>query len=218
MVTTNPDNTGTGELVAQLERHRAFAIIRTRDSELAVMCARTLVQAGVRVLEISLTTPDALEVIRTVTREVGDDGVLGAGTVPDAAALQRAVEAGAVYAVTPALNPAVREAVRVGVPVVAGALTPTEVATAVDLGADAVKIFPASLGGPSYIRALTDPFPEVAFVPVGGVSLDSARDYLDAGAVAVGLGSPLLGDAARGGDLDSLAERARRVLALVAHS
>ncbi|MQA82380.1 MAG: bifunctional 4-hydroxy-2-oxoglutarate aldolase/2-dehydro-3-deoxy-phosphogluconate aldolase [Streptosporangiales bacterium] len=201
-----------------LERHRAFAIIRTRDPELAVTCALTLVQAGVRVLEISLTTPDALEVIRTVTHEVGDDGGLGAGTVPDAAALHRAVEAGAAYAVTPALNPAVREAVRVGVPVVAGALTPTEVATAVDLGADAIKIFPASLGGPRYIRALTDPFPEVAFAPVGGVSLDSGRDYLDAGAVAVGLGSPLLADAAQGGDLDALAERAHKVLASVARS
>ena len=215
MVTTSSD-TGAGELVTLLERHRAFAIIRTRDSKLAVSCALTLVQEGIRLLEVSLTTPDAIEVIRTVTREVGNDGVVGAGTVPDGETLHRAVDAGAAYIVTPALNPAVGEAIRAGVPVAAGALTPTEVATAVDLGADAIKVFPASLGGPSYVRALTDPFPDVAFAAVGGVSLESVPDYLDAGAVAVGIGSPLLGDAAHGGSLDAVAERARRLLATVA--
>jgi 2-dehydro-3-deoxyphosphogluconate aldolase/(4S)-4-hydroxy-2-oxoglutarate aldolase len=102
----------------------------------------------------------------------------------------------------------VAESVARGIPVLAGALTPTEVVTAMRLGATAVKLFPASFGGPAYLRALRDPLPGVPVVPVGGVDASLAAEYLAAGAVAVGVGSPLVGDAARGGDLDALRARA----------
>ena len=114
--------------------------------------------------------------------------------------------------VTPAVAESVAESVTRGIPVLAGAFTPTEVLTALSLGATAVKLFPSSIGGPAYLRALRDPLPDVPFVPVGGVDAALAAEYLAAGAVAVGIGSPLVGDAARGGDLDALRERAAKFL------
>jgi len=106
--------------------------------------------------------------------------------------------------------------VAVGIPVLAGAFTPTEALTAMGLGAAAVKLFPSALGGPAYLRALRDPLPDVPFVPVGGVDVSLAAEYLAVGAIAVGVGSPLVGDAVRGGDLDALRARAAAFLA-VAH-
>jgi 2-dehydro-3-deoxyphosphogluconate aldolase / (4S)-4-hydroxy-2-oxoglutarate aldolase len=120
--------------------------------------------------------------------------------------------------VTPSLSPGADEGVRLGLPVLIGALTPTEVAAAVDRGATAVKLFPANLGGPSYLAALVAPFPGVPFVPVGGIDLDAAGGYLSAGALAVGVGSPLLGDAIASGDLASLRARARSFLVAVGAS
>ena len=114
--------------------------------------------------------------------------------------------------VTPAVTESVAESVARGIPVLVGAFTPTEVVTAVGLGATAVKLFPSSIGGPAYLRALRDPLPGVSFVPVGGVNAALAAEYLSAGAVAVGVGSPLVGDAARGGDLDALRARAAEFL------
>ncbi|MYS75623.1 aldolase, partial [Streptomyces sp. SID5926] len=128
----------------------------------------------------------------------------------------RAREAGARWIVTPALTESVAASVRVGLPVLAGALTPTEAVAARRAGADAVKLFPASIGGPAYLKALRDPFPDLPLVPVGGVDPTSAEQYLAHGAVAVGVGSPLVGDAAHGGDLDALRERARRFVELCA--
>jgi 2-dehydro-3-deoxyphosphogluconate aldolase/(4S)-4-hydroxy-2-oxoglutarate aldolase len=114
--------------------------------------------------------------------------------------------------VTPAVTEAVAESVARGIPVLAGVLTPTEVVTAMNLGASAVKLFPAGAGGPAYLRALRGPLPGVPFVPVGGVDAALAAEYFAAGAVAVGIGSPLLGDAASGGDLDALRGRAAGLL------
>ncbi len=116
---------------------------------------------------------------------------------------------------TPSLGAGADEGVRLGVPVLMGALTPTEVATAVDRGATAVKLFPAGLWGPSYLAALRAPFPDVSFVPVGGVDGEMALELLAAGAVAVGVGSPLLGDAANAEDLQSLRTRAAEFRRLV---
>jgi 2-dehydro-3-deoxyphosphogluconate aldolase/(4S)-4-hydroxy-2-oxoglutarate aldolase len=131
-----------------------------------------------------------------------------------AAEAQAAVEAGAAYLVTPGISAGAAEGVRLGVPVLVGALTPSEVVAAVELGATAVKLFPvAELGGPSYLRALRAPFPGVPFVPVGGVTLDAVPAYLGAGATAVGVGSPLTGDSGDGGSLDALRERARALRA-----
>lgn len=192
-------------LVESLRTHRLLAIVRGKDPAAALNAVRTLAEEGITAVEVSLTTADALTVIRQARAELGPHALLGAGTVRSAADAARAVDAGASYLVTPALVEGLEP---YGVPVLMGALTPTEIETALARGADAVKLFPGSLGGPGYLGALRDPFPEVPFVPVGGVDARAARDYLDRGALAVGVGSPLVGDAADGGDLDRLRTRA----------
>lgn len=192
-------------LVETLQAHRLLAIVRGKDHAAALRTVLTLAEEGIAAIEVSLTTPDALTVIRQARAELGPDAPVGAGTVRSAADAARAVEAGASYLVTPALVDGLEP---YGVPVAMGALTPSEIETALARGADAIKLFPGSLGGPGYLRALRDPFPEVPFVPVGGVDAQAARDYLDRGAIAVGVGSPLVGDAADGGDLDQLRARA----------
>jgi 2-dehydro-3-deoxyphosphogluconate aldolase/(4S)-4-hydroxy-2-oxoglutarate aldolase len=201
------------DLVDSLRRHRLLAIVRGKDPVAALRTVRTLVEEGIAAVEISLTTTDALTVIRQARAALGPDALLGAGTVRSAADAGRALDAGASYLVTPAV---VDGLAPYGVPVLMGALTPTEIEAALARGADAVKLFPGSLGGPGYLRALRDPFPEVPFVPVGGVDATAALDYLARGAVAVGVGSPLVGDAADGGDLDQLRGRAAEFHAVAA--
>jgi 2-dehydro-3-deoxyphosphogluconate aldolase/(4S)-4-hydroxy-2-oxoglutarate aldolase len=173
---------------------------------------RVLFESGVRLVEVSLTGPGALEAISSIQAPEGC--WLGAGTVRTADDATAAIAAGATFAVSPALTASVAACVDAGLPILAGALTPTEVESAVAAGAEAVKLFPASFGGPGYLSALRQPFPTVPFVPVGGVGVAEAEAYLAAGAIAVGVGSPLVGDAAAGGDLSALAERAARFVKL----
>lgn len=200
----------------ELHRNRLVAIVRGRDPKAALDSVLTLAEEGVRLIEISLTTPDAEAVITRAVEEAGADAVIGAGTVVTRQDALRARDAGAQWMVTPALDKGFEHAVALGVPVLAGALTPTEAVGAMRCGASAVKLFPASMGGPDYLRALRDPFPGMPFVPVGGVDAEAARAYFAAGAVAVGVGSPLLGDAAQGGDLHQLRSRAREFLSVCA--
>ncbi|MCX5366844.1 bifunctional 4-hydroxy-2-oxoglutarate aldolase/2-dehydro-3-deoxy-phosphogluconate aldolase [Streptomyces sp. NBC_00124] len=192
-------------LVESLGAHRLLAIVRGKDPAAALNTVRTLAEEGIVAVEVSLTTVDALTVIRQARAELGPGALLGAGTVRSAEDAARAVDAGASYLVTPALVDGLEA---YGVPVLMGALTPTEIEAALARGADAIKLFPGSFGGPGYLKALRDPFPEVPFVPVGGVDARAARDYLDRGALAIGVGSPLVGDAADGGDLEQLRARA----------
>jgi 2-dehydro-3-deoxyphosphogluconate aldolase / (4S)-4-hydroxy-2-oxoglutarate aldolase len=204
-------------LLETLYRRRLLAIVRGNDPDAALASLHVLADEGIDLIEVSLTTADALSVIRRAATEIGGSlaaGGLGAGTVLTVADARAAVEAGASYLVTPGISAGAREGVRLGVPVLVGALTPSEVIAALELGATAVKLFPAAqLGGPPYLRALRAPFPDVPFVPVGGVSADTVPAYLAAGAAAVGVGSPLTGDSADGGDLLALAERARAIRA-----
>jgi len=202
------------DFLTGLTRERLLVIIRGTDPEAAIRAALTLLGSGIRFLEVSLVTTDALRVIAEVARLAPDGCVIGAGTVLTRDHVARAAEAGAQFMVTPALTESVAESAAGGIPVLAGALTPTEVLRAMDLGATAVKLFPSSVGGPAYLRALRDPLPDIPFVPVGGVDADRAADFLAAGAVAVGIGSPLVGDAIRGGDLGALRARAAAFLAV----
>ncbi|GAA4571807.1 bifunctional 4-hydroxy-2-oxoglutarate aldolase/2-dehydro-3-deoxy-phosphogluconate aldolase [Planotetraspora kaengkrachanensis] len=195
-----------------LTERRLLAIVRGTDADAALRTVITLAEGGVEFIEVSLVTPDALRVIRDAREALGESAGLGAGTVVSAADARAAADAGASYLVTPAVSEAVRTGRDLGLPVLAGALTPTEAVTALGEGATAVKLFPASLGGVRHLRALRDPFPHIPFVPVGGVGVAEARDYLAAGAVAVGVGSPLVGDAAAGGSLDALRERIKSFL------
>ncbi|MBB2911090.1 2-dehydro-3-deoxyphosphogluconate aldolase/(4S)-4-hydroxy-2-oxoglutarate aldolase [Streptosporangium becharense] len=213
-----PDATGQvapAGLLDLLRARRLLAIIRGRDPEASFRTACALVEEGVDMLEVSLTGAGALDVIARVRAELDGGVVLGAGTVLTAADADAAVAAGAGFAVTPAMGDGSLRAVELGVPVLIGAMTPTEVWNAVGAGATAVKVFPASAGGPGYLSALRDPFPAVPLVPVGGVRADQVGPYLDAGAVAVGVGSPLVGDAPHGGDLTALRGRARAFLEAV---
>ena len=201
------------EFLERLQAERLVAIVRAPEADDAVRVGRTLLDAGIRLIEVTLTTRDAFTAIDTLRNFAPDDALVGAGTVLTTIQSRNAVEAGAQFLVTPGLTEAVTGA---EVPVLAGAYTATEAYSAMATGATAVKLFPASAGGPAYLKALRDPFPTMPLVPVGGVTLDLVPAYLIAGAVAVGLGGPLTGDAVRGGSLEALADRARAFLDAIA--
>ncbi|WP_455361839.1 bifunctional 4-hydroxy-2-oxoglutarate aldolase/2-dehydro-3-deoxy-phosphogluconate aldolase [Streptomyces sp. SYSU K21746] len=193
------------------------AILRSCSADRFPEVADTLRQAGVRAVEFTLTTPGVLDALREYAQSLPEGLALGAGTVTTPGEAEAAVAAGAQYLITPATSPEViAEARRLGVPVLPGALTPTEVLTAWQAGATMVKLFPACVGGPEYVRAVRAPLPDVPLVPTGGIRLEDAADYLRAGAVALGMGSPLVGDACEGGDLRALADRTARLVDLVA--
>jgi 2-dehydro-3-deoxyphosphogluconate aldolase/(4S)-4-hydroxy-2-oxoglutarate aldolase len=201
------------DLTELLGRHRLMAIIRGGDPAACERTAEVLVAAGVVLLEVSLTSADALGVLARITSSLGETAHIGAGTVLTADDAKHARDAGARFAVTPALCEGVSAAVGLGMPVLAGAMTPSEVLAARAAGAAAVKVFPAEELGPRYVKALGGPFPGLPLVPVGGVALADVPRYLAAGALAVGVGSPLVGDAPDGGDLGALRSRAERFLA-----
>jgi 2-dehydro-3-deoxyphosphogluconate aldolase / (4S)-4-hydroxy-2-oxoglutarate aldolase len=210
---------GSSRDPAFLERLAAVpvvAILRAAGAGRFLEVGRVLYEGGVRAIEVTLTSEGALEAFGRLREELPGDALLGVGTVRSVAAAEEAVGAGATYLVAPDFRPEVVAWARArGMPVVPGALTPSEVAAAWAAGATAVKVFPVSaVGGPAYVKAIRAPLPEVPLVPTGGVGLDDVGAYLEAGAAAVGIGSPLLGDAGDpGGDLAALANRARLAVA-----
>lgn len=199
-------------LITGLGASRLLAIIRGSDADACFRAAVALVEEGFTYLEVSLNSADAAGVIARVRGELEGRASIGAGTVLTADDVHRVADAGAGFIVTPAWGSSLRTAVALDLPVLAGALTPSEAYAAMGEGATAIKLFPASLGGPGYLAALRDPFPDMPFIPVGGVDEPAAKEYLRRGALAVGVGSPLMGDAAAGGSLDALRARAQRFL------
>jgi 2-dehydro-3-deoxyphosphogluconate aldolase / (4S)-4-hydroxy-2-oxoglutarate aldolase len=191
-----------------LSRVPVMAILRGPTGPALVEPALTLFAAGIAFVEISLTTPGACATIEQLAARAPEGARVGAGTVLTVEDVAEVASAGAQFVVTPAMAESVGESVRRGLPVAAGALTPTEVLAAHRLGATAVKIFPASSVGPGYLTALRGPFPGIALLAVGGIGIPETTQYLRAGALAVGVGSPLLGDAGAGGDLAALRDRA----------
>lgn len=198
-----------GQLPGLVRAHRVMAIIRGTSQEAALATGQVLLEEGIHLVEITLTTPGALATIETLRNSAPTGCFVGAGTVLTADDTTAASDAGAQFIVTPAVTASVAEAARLGIPCAAGAFTPTEAYAAFSAGAEVVKLFPASTGGPGYLRALRDPFPQIPFMAVGGVGIPEAQAYLDAGAIGAGVGGPLVGDAARGGSLDELRIRAR---------
>lgn len=201
-------------LLSGIREDRLVAIVRGTDGGAAAKAALAAMEEGFRYVEIALTTPGALAAISTVRAAAPAGCFVGAGTVLTAADVDDVARAGGQFMVTPSLAGSIQEAARLGIPVLAGALTPSESYEAMNRGATAVKLFPASIGGPGYLKALRDPFPGIPFIAVGGVGLDEAAGYWDAGAIAVGLGGPLFGDAGSGGDLEPVRERARAFVGL----
>jgi 2-dehydro-3-deoxyphosphogluconate aldolase / (4S)-4-hydroxy-2-oxoglutarate aldolase len=203
----------TDELRQRLAADRLVAIVRGSDPDACVAAVGVLADAGIDLVEVSLTTTDALSVLERVVA-AHPRMLIGAGTVLTAEQAQAVRDVGVSYVVTPANGPGVTAAAELGLPVLAGCLTPTEVLAAHQAG-HLVKLFPAGPFGLPYFKALRDPFPGIPLIPVGGVDAALATDYLAAGALAVGVGSPLLGDAPHGGDLAGLASRARSFRAAV---
>jgi 2-dehydro-3-deoxyphosphogluconate aldolase / (4S)-4-hydroxy-2-oxoglutarate aldolase len=176
----------------------------------------TLVANGIRCLEITTNTPGALAALAAARSRYGDEVELGVGTVLTGEQVAAAREAGAQFVVCPHTDPAIADAaLAAGLGYYPGAFTATEVLSAWRLGATAVKVFPASVAGPRYLRELRGPIDDVPLLPTGGVSIESVPEYLAAGAIAVGMGGPLIGDALDGGDLTELAERAHLVQRVV---
>jgi 2-dehydro-3-deoxyphosphogluconate aldolase / (4S)-4-hydroxy-2-oxoglutarate aldolase len=190
-------------------RARLIVVARAQDAADYDAVLDALVDAGIRSLELTLTTPGTIERLPALVARYGDEVDLGVGTVTQPAQVRRAVDAGARYLVTPITSAVlVDEARAAGVPIVPGGFTPTELFSSWSAGASAVKIFPAGRLGPAYVADLRGPFPDIQVVPSGGVDLAGAEAWLAAGAVAVSVGGPLLGDAFRGGDLSALRDRA----------
>lgn len=196
---------------------RLIVVARARSAEDYDPVLEVLIDAGIRSVELTLTTPGTIEHLPGLIERFGDDVDLGIGTVTDTDQLRRAVDAGARYLVTPITVPALlAAAAEAGVPLVPGGFTPTELFASWSAGASAVKVFPAGRLGAGYVKDLRGPFPDIEVVPSGGIDLESAAQWLAAGAAAVSVGGPLLGDAFQGGDLVALGERARAFVAVAA--
>jgi 2-dehydro-3-deoxyphosphogluconate aldolase/(4S)-4-hydroxy-2-oxoglutarate aldolase len=193
-------------------------VVRAQSAEEAIRAIDAIRAGGIDVLEVTMTVPDAVPLIAQVAKQFGHDAVIGAGTVLDAETARAVILAGAQFVVTPTLRAeTIACCKRYGVPVFPGALTPTEVLTAWEAGADMVKVFPCSaVGGASYIKALKAPLPQVDLVPTGGVNLETAADFIKAGSSALGVGADLVDlKALREGNAEVVTERARKLVGIV---
>jgi 2-dehydro-3-deoxyphosphogluconate aldolase/(4S)-4-hydroxy-2-oxoglutarate aldolase len=200
------------EMMELIQKTGVIAIMRAKSSDQLLAAADAIKAGGVQAIEVTMTTPGALDVIRQATARYGADVLFGAGSVLDPESARAAILAGAQFVVSPTLNLKTIELChRYAIPVVPGAYTPTEILTAWEAGADMVKVFPASVGGPGYFKAIKAPLPQVKLVPVGGVDLDTTANFIRAGADAVGVGSALVSQKLlEAGDFATLTERARR--------
>src|SRR5437588_7486015 len=173
------------------------AVVRSPDSQQLVEVVRALAEGGVTVAEITMTVPGALDVVKRVRAELGDSVLLGAGTILDPETARAAILAGAEYIVAPTINlDVIKLCQRYDKLVMPGAFTPTEILTAWEAGADIVKVFPADVVGPAFFKAIKGPLPQIRMMPTGGVDLDTALDFLKAGACCLGVGSQLVEPAA----------------------
>lgn len=194
-----------------------IAVLRAAHANRYAPVVNVLAENGVRAVELTMSTPGTLESLNSIRRAAPDGVEIGVGTVTTVDQARAALDVGADFLVTPTTNlDVIATAVRAGVPIYPGGFTPTELWTGWHAGATAVKLFPASVVGPEYIGHLRGPFPDIQVVPSGGVGIDDVPAWFAAGAAAVSLGGPLIGDALRGGGLGQLAERCRRLADVVA--
>ena len=207
---------GRQRLIEQLVALRAIAVLRADDADRAVSAACAIVAGGIRAIEVTMTVPNAYEVLRQVATRTS--AILGAGTVLTGDQVDRCVEAGARFIVSPTCCPdVIARAHALEAVVIPGAMTPTEVLNAWHLGADMVKIFPAARLGPEFLSDLRGPLPDIPFVPTGGITDENALDYLQAGATLLCFGSWLVDRKAMAtGHFEHLTERARRIHDLLA--
>jgi len=211
-------NTSREAVVHAIQDLGVVAVIRMRDAAKLRAVVDAIAEGGVRAIEVTMTVPGAVGLIATLASSLPSDILLGAGTVTDVATARAVIDAGARFVVGPVFRPDVIVACHErGVPIAPGCFSPTEILDAHERGADIVKVFPATALGPSYIKDLRAPMPQLKLMPTGGVTLDNAGDWIRAGAVAVGVGSALLdAKAIDGGRLDVLTGNARRIVASIA--
>ena len=206
------------ETLARITGIGVVPVIRAASADAAIQVVDAIVDGGIAIAEITMTVPGAIEVISEVSKRMGADVLVGAGTVTHAETARRCIQAGAQFLVSPGFD---QETVTLAKfeqkLIMAGALTPTEVITAWKAGADFVKIFPCgNLGGPKYIKALKGPLPHVPMIPTGGVNLQTAADFIRAGAVALGIGGELVSAAAlKSGNTEEITEAAKKYVAIV---
>jgi 2-dehydro-3-deoxyphosphogluconate aldolase/(4S)-4-hydroxy-2-oxoglutarate aldolase len=181
-------------VLKRIEEVGIIPVVRAESEVLAIAVAKSISNAGIPILEITMTVPGAVKIIKKLCRDYGDEVLIGAGTVLDSEAARACIDAGAQFIVSPTLNMQTVELCKQQeIAVFPGALTPTEVVSAWQAGADAVKVFPCSaVGGAKYLRALKAPLPQINLIPTGGVSLSTAKDFIAAGAWALGVGSDLV--------------------------
>ncbi|HEX8137013.1 MAG TPA: bifunctional 2-keto-4-hydroxyglutarate aldolase/2-keto-3-deoxy-6-phosphogluconate aldolase [Pyrinomonadaceae bacterium] len=209
------------DVVRRIREVGVVPVVRASSAEEALQVIEAIKAGGIPILEITMTVPRAVSVIEQVIAAYGDEAVVGAGTVLDAETARACILAGAQFVVSPALDlETIACCRRYGVPVMPGALTPTEVLRAWTAGADFVKVFPAgAMGGASYLKALKAPLPQVELIPTGGVSLKTAADFIKAGASALGVGADLVDTKAlREGQAHLITERARQYVEIVRES
>jgi 2-dehydro-3-deoxyphosphogluconate aldolase/(4S)-4-hydroxy-2-oxoglutarate aldolase len=206
------------DVTAQVEALGVVAVIRLKDPRTLRAVVDAMAEGGVRALEVTMTVPGAVELIRTLAGRLPDGFLLGAGTVTDVATARAVIDAGARFVVGPVFRPDVIAACHArDVAAMPGCFSPTEILAAHECGADIVKVFPATMLGPQFLKDVRAPLPQVKLMPTGGVTLDNAGDWIRAGAVAVGLGSALLdAKAIESGRFDVITANARRVVANVA--
>jgi 2-dehydro-3-deoxyphosphogluconate aldolase / (4S)-4-hydroxy-2-oxoglutarate aldolase len=198
------------EILRQIEESGILAVIRLNDTKKLNNIIDALSKGGVKALEITMTTPNAIDVIKSVSNEVGDDFLVGAGTVLDPETARLTILAGAQFVVGPTLNLEMIKLVhRYDKVVIPGAFTPTEILKAWDAGADIVKVFPATALGPKYFKDVHGPLPQVKLTPTGGVDLSNAAEFIKCGASCLGVGTALIDKKfVADSDWDSLTERA----------
>lgn len=202
-----------------IERVGLIPVLRAKNAKQAHAVVQAMIAGGVTVVEVTMTVPGAVELLRELKQEYGSKLLLGAGTVTKASEAQSTINAGAEFVVSPSLHPEVIQATKMnGKLSIPGALTPTEVITASRAGADYVKIFPCSaMGGAGYLKSLLAPFPFLKLIPTGGVTLETAASFIQAGARALGVGSDLVNLAAiDAGHPETITETARAYLKLLA--
>ncbi len=209
---------GRASVAGDLQRLGVVAVIRVGNPEQVRSVVNALAEGGVRALELTMTVPRAVDLIRELAPTMPAGFLLGAGTVTDVATARAVIDAGASFVVGPVLRPDVITACHErDVAAIPGCLSPTEIFTAHELGADIIKVFPATALGPQFVRDVRGPMPQVKLMPTGGVTAENAGEWIRAGAVAVGLGSAVVDSSAlESGRFDVITANARRVVAAVA--
>jgi 2-dehydro-3-deoxyphosphogluconate aldolase / (4S)-4-hydroxy-2-oxoglutarate aldolase len=204
-------------VVRAIEEAGVVAVIRMRDATRLHAVVSAISDGGVRALEVTMTVPDAVDLIRELASALPAGFLVGAGTVLDPETAGRVIKAGAQFVVSPVFRPSVIDACHAkGVAVMPGCFTPTEILSAWEAGADIVKVFPATALGPGFFKDLRGPLPQVKLMPTGGVTVENAGDWIRAGAAAVGVGTALIdAKAVAAGDYDVLRTRAERIVANV---